>query len=262
MSMYLDAIDTKINRARTRLSQLKLEIDKHISSPEVRERIRVESFDEEKRLSITLGSADYPHEFVEWSVTIGEIVHNLRSALDHLVWQLVRDNGGQPSRANMFPIVSLENRNNWESVSKNNLKGVSDEMKEKIKGLQTFAGLRAPYDVTALSKLHHLSNVDKHRRSLQLDPGVAGLKSDRNSDDDYDPYQKLKNDPDIKGKVEIVLQFHPRLPDDPQAKPDQDVSGLGVLDTLEETITAVETTIAVLTGRKFPLDGPVSLARR
>lgn len=250
MSMYLDAIDAKTNRARIRLSQLKLEIDEYISSPEVRERISVEFFDEEKRSNITLGSTDDPHEFVEWSVTIGEIVHNLRSALDHLVWQLVGDNGGQPSRANMFPIVSLENRDNWESVSKNNLKGVSDAMKERIRRIQPFAVLGAPYDVTALSKLHHLSNVDKHRRSLQLTRSAAGLKGDRNSDDDCDPYQKLKNDPDIKGKVEIVLQFHPRLPDDPQAKPDQEVGGLGVLDTLEETITAVETTIAVLTGRK------------
>lgn len=248
MSMYLDAIDTKTNRARTRLSQLRLEIDEYMSSPEVRERISVEFFDEEKRLNVTLESADYPHEFAEWAVTIGEIVHNLRSALDHLVWQLVRDNDGQPSRDNMFPIVFLENRDNWEGISKKNLKGVSDEMKEKIKRLQPFAGLGAPYDVTALSKLNHLSNVDKHRRSLQLTRSIAGLKDDRNSDDDYDPYQKIKNDPAIKEKVELVLQFRPL--GDPQAKLDQDVNGLGVLDTLEETIAAVETTIAVLTGRR------------
>ena len=248
--MYLDAINAKTNRARTRLSQLKLDIERYFSSPEVKDRIKVESSDEEKRLNVTLGSADYPHEFVEWAVTIGEIVHNLRSALDHLVWQLVRDNGGQPSEANMFPIVSLESRDDWERISKNKLKGVSDEMKERIKGIQPFAVL-APYDVTALSKLHHLSNVDKHRRSLQLTRSITGLRGARNSDD-CDPYQKLKNDPDIKGKVKIALQFHPRLPDDPQAKPDQAVSGLGVLDTLEETIRAVEATIAVLTERKFP----------
>ena len=257
--MYLDAIDAKTNRAKTRLSQLKLEIDRYMSRPEVKERIKVESFDEEKTLKFRLESADYPHEFVGWSVTIGEIVHNLRSALDHLVWQLVRDNGGQPSEANMFPIVSLANRDDWERISKNKLKGVSDEMKERIKGIQPFAVL-APYDVTALSKLSHLSNVDKHRRSLQLTQSAAGLKGDRNSDDDYDPYQKLKDDPDIEGKVELVLLF--RLLDDPQAKSDQNVGGLGVLDTLEESIVAVEATITVLTGRKFPLHGPISLARR
>lgn len=247
--MYLDAIDAKTNRARTRLSQLKLDIERYFSSPEVRDRIKVESFDKEEKFNVTLGSADYPHEFVEWSVTIGEIVHNLRSALDHLVWQLVRDNGGQPSGANMFPIVSLANRDDWERISKNKLKGVSDAMKERIKRIQPFVVLGPPYDVTALSKLHHLSNVDKHRRSLQLTRSIAGLRGDRNSDDDGDPYQRLKNDPNIKGKIELVLQFRPEI-NDSKARPDQDVGGLGILDTLEETIIAVEATIAVLTGRK------------
>ena len=91
--MYLDAIDAKTKRARTQLSQLKLKIDGYVSSPQVRDRIKVE-FEEEGRCNVTLERSAYPDEFVEWSVTIGEIVHNLRSALDHLVWQLVRDNGG------------------------------------------------------------------------------------------------------------------------------------------------------------------------
>ena len=250
MGIYLDAIDAKTNRARTQLSQLKLEIDKYSHSPGVRDRIKVEFSDEEEKFSVTLGSADYPHEFVEWSVTIGEIVHNLRSAFDHLVWQLVRDNGGQPSEANMFPIVSLENRASWERISKNKLKGVSDAMKERIRRIQPFAVLGAPYDVTALSRLNHLSNVDKHRRSLQLAPRIVGLEDDMNSDDDSDPYQRLRNDPNIKEKVEIGIQFRHHILDDPQAKSDQDVDGFGVLDTLEETIIAVEATIADLTGRK------------
>ena len=243
MSMYLDAIDVKTSRAKTQLSQLKLKIDEYVRSPQVRDRIKVE-FEEEGRCNVTLERSAYPDEFVEWSVTIGEIVHNLRSALDHLVWQLVRDNGGQPSEANMFPIVSLANRDAWERISKNKLKGVPDAMKERIKRIQPFAVLGAPYDVTALSRLNHLSNVDKHRRSLQLTRSITGLKGDRNSDDDSDPYQ------DIKEKVEIGIQFRHHILDDPQARSDQDVDGFGVLDTLEETITAVEVTIADLTGRK------------
>ncbi len=247
--MYLDAIYAKTNRARIRLSQLKLEIDKYSRSPEVRDRITVEFFDEEEKFNVTLESADYPHDFVEWSVTIGEIVHNLRSALDHLVWQLVRDNSGQPSEANMFPIVAFENRDDWERISKSKLKGVSDAMKEGIKRIQPFAVLGARYDVTSLSKLHHLSNVDKHRRSLQLAPRIVGLEDGMNSADDSDPYQRLRNDPNIKEKVEIGIQFRHHIPDDPQAKSDQDVDGFGIMDTLKETIIAVEKTIAVLTGR-------------
>lgn len=34
----------------------------------------------------------------------GDIFHNLRSALDHMVWQLVLRDGHEPSRENQFPI--------------------------------------------------------------------------------------------------------------------------------------------------------------
>ncbi len=45
---------------------------------------------------------------IEWSVRIGEILYNLRSALDHLVWQLVLANGQEPGRDNQFAIVDDE----------------------------------------------------------------------------------------------------------------------------------------------------------
>ena len=83
-----------------------------------------------------------------------------------------------------------------------------------------------------------------------------------NSDDDSAPYQRLRNDLDIKEKVEIGIQFRHRVLGDPRARPDQDIDGLDVLDTLEETITAVEATIADLTERKFSPYGLISLARR
>ena len=35
---------------------------------------------------------------VRWGVMAGEIVHHLRSALDHLAWQLVLDGGGTPKK--------------------------------------------------------------------------------------------------------------------------------------------------------------------
>jgi len=38
------------------------------------------------------------------SLIVGDAVHNLRSALDHLVWQLVEANGQKPTDRTMFPI--------------------------------------------------------------------------------------------------------------------------------------------------------------
>ena len=41
---------------------------------------------------------------VEWSLILGDLLHNLRSALDHLAWQLVVDGGGTPSQDTNFPV--------------------------------------------------------------------------------------------------------------------------------------------------------------
>ncbi len=39
-----------------------------------------------------------------FSVVVGDVIHNLRSALDHLAWQLVILDGGQPNDSTQFPI--------------------------------------------------------------------------------------------------------------------------------------------------------------
>ena len=46
-----------------------------------------------------------PNVPVSWSILIGEILYNMRSALDHLVWQLVLNNEQTPGRNNEFPIA-------------------------------------------------------------------------------------------------------------------------------------------------------------
>jgi hypothetical protein len=61
----------------------------------------------------------------EWGVIIGDVVHNLRSALDHLVWQLTLANGNIPPaviprgkagkkwRDIRFPIYTLDLRDRY-----------------------------------------------------------------------------------------------------------------------------------------------------
>jgi hypothetical protein len=46
------------------------------------------------------------------SVLIGDCLYNLRSALDHLAWQLAIYNGNQPSSHTEFPIF-LEQKRFW-----------------------------------------------------------------------------------------------------------------------------------------------------
>ena len=95
---------------------------------------------------------------IEYSVRLGEIVYNLRSALDQLIWQLVHANYKEPSHLNEFPIFDDESRFN-EAV-KSKLKGVSQKSSDKIKEMQPFCE-NDGWD--ALKTLHSLCNIDKHR---------------------------------------------------------------------------------------------------
>ena len=112
---------------------------------------------------------DNPIVPISWSVRTGEILYNLRSALDHLVWRLVLDNGETPTINNQFPIVDDESK--WTGSCQRRLKGVADRHKQAIMSLQPFnpaLALRTdrgigPFDAQTFCVLRNLSNVDKHR---------------------------------------------------------------------------------------------------
>ncbi len=51
-----------------------------------------------------------PQPDIRFSIIAGDLIHNLRSALDHLVYQLVLREGQQPSHWNEFPIYESKQR--------------------------------------------------------------------------------------------------------------------------------------------------------
>jgi hypothetical protein len=99
----------------------------------------------------------------EWGVHIGDCLHNLRSALDHLTWQLAllhlkRAPTETEAPSIQFPIESDSGRFERAKVRQ----FVSGPHFEMLAGLQPYPrGDRAPYNVLAM--LQRLSNVDKHR---------------------------------------------------------------------------------------------------
>ena len=109
----------------------------------------------------------------EMEITVGEIVYQLRTSLDHLVTQLVALNGGDPeNHSGGFPICR-DQRDYWEKtiksrghkVSRRNLllEGVAPKHRTMIDSLQPYnQGKRmARYDPLAV--LNDLCNGDKHR---------------------------------------------------------------------------------------------------
>jgi hypothetical protein len=108
----------------------------------------------------------------EWGVIVGDFAHNLRSALDHLVYQLAILNECDPEKmGTQFPIftaeddylrVSFRGRRKGKLSSRDSqLWGVSDAHKAIIDGLQPFKADKPK--ITALAVLNRMSNRDKHR---------------------------------------------------------------------------------------------------
>jgi hypothetical protein len=91
----------------------------------------------------------------------GDYVHNLRSALDHLVWQFVLLNGRTVPRHRWnevyFPVVDTRVGEFWEKPP---LRWLTAEQVMFIEGFQPYRSGDAP---NPLSDLNYLWNADKHR---------------------------------------------------------------------------------------------------
>jgi hypothetical protein len=119
-----------------------------------------------------------------WGLIVGDIAHNARSALDHLVWQLVLSNGQTPGKHNSFPIFVRPER--WDSEITNRpkkrgpgpLEGVSVKSCALIKDLQPYKGRdKSAARLIPLARVAYLNNTDKHRSLVPaaLYMGSGGL---------------------------------------------------------------------------------------
>ena len=159
--LVLEGVEAKIARARTTLRNLDSKIS-HYCSGRIDE-VRREARTLGHRAAFLMGGpADIP---IEWPVTIGEIAYNLRSSLDHLVWQLVIHNGKIPTMHNQFPIFL--DKTKYDKGVNRQLKGVGAHTRRLIEDLQ-------PYQENSetgvyLRILHSICNIDKHRHLNLVD---------------------------------------------------------------------------------------------
>ncbi|HEY3923420.1 MAG TPA: hypothetical protein VGL75_02580 [Acidothermaceae bacterium] len=104
-----------------------------------------------------------------WAIILGELAHNLRSALDHLVYQLVINNGVTPPDRNwlQFPIYSdaAKYKSALSDGRGKYLVGVTDDVRDRIADLQP-GNRRKLYPIVGsdpLEVLAALNDTDKHR---------------------------------------------------------------------------------------------------
>jgi hypothetical protein len=98
---------------------------------------------------------------LRFGVLLGDCVHNLRSSLDHAVWQTTLLDGGVPDHRTQFPIASRSEKQ-FERMADVGIPGLSDEHRELIRSVQPYHR-GADARTHPLSVLADLSNTDKHQ---------------------------------------------------------------------------------------------------
>ncbi len=128
----------------------------------------------------------------DWSLIVGDIVHNMRSALDNLAYSLACKNLGRVptgDEAKDIQFVIIDNAAGWEKQRKRWLRHLSGTAQDTIQRFQ-------PYHRTDLTKRHalsvvrDLSNVDKHRH-IVVALAVASSSSIELSGEYLDPGSRV-----------------------------------------------------------------------
>ena len=96
---------------------------------------------------------------------IGDLIHNLRSCLDHLTWRLAR----KPDRRNSFPVYDDPVSYAYDVRTK--LRGIKPGARAVIERLQPYNGEMEP---NWLRLIHQLDNIDKHQILLVAASRAAG----------------------------------------------------------------------------------------
>ncbi len=118
--------------------------------------------DKERRYSYVV-VADVPTEVNPfWGVRAGQVIYNLRCALDYMAWQLVIENTGAEApdpRVIQFPILADPADFQRSRLARETMALISTSAQDFIKNVQPYN--RGEYD--KLGWLMAISNFDKHR---------------------------------------------------------------------------------------------------
>lgn len=188
----------------------------------------------------------------EWSLIVGDVLHNMHSFLDHLAWQLVLLNGCDPTSKTEFPV--FKDPTLFQDKAGPKMLGMSDPVKALIKSLQPFNTRQPSADADDLWLIHELTNIDKHRRlhfseisvtgghcRIELPPGPTIERAEEFPGGPLDGATVLAHyrwnpsllPPDAEVEMEIKLSFDitfAKAP--PEGPPVVDLEGTGVHDLL------------------------------
>jgi hypothetical protein len=152
------SVHLKMYRAREHYESLEEELEKFFSK-------RIDETKELERVGDVVAANESANVPLRIPIIIGDCLQNMRSALDYLVWELVKVNGRKPNRNNMFPICLTEEAFH-KAIDGGRLRGIHRDANTLIKQLQPYHTEEASRKRHVLSVLDALSNINKHRHVI------------------------------------------------------------------------------------------------
>jgi hypothetical protein len=177
----LEGVRLKLERAEHVIDELNQAVIDYLAENPYRV---VGEFERETSEYVLRGEVTKPTAYL--GVIAGDVAHNLRSALDHLAWQLALLNSATPYDRTQFPIALSPGEFNSKTGQKM-IRDLSAEHKALVETFQPYNGGDprddGPIAPHALRDLRILSNTDKHRvlnptiarKARQLEPRGLGL---------------------------------------------------------------------------------------
>lgn len=110
----------------------------------------------------------------EWALTIGDAVHNLRSALDAVAWGMANFGDSKPAEPRKVTFPIAETSKQWRNALDAWVAAIDPEFQKRIKALQPFTHVPEGSEA-GLAMLHKLDIQDKHRDFVTVSVDSQGF---------------------------------------------------------------------------------------
>jgi hypothetical protein len=151
----LALIREKVDRAKKHIRDLEVARERFLAEEPARYSTKFDSQTGYELFYIT----DLRTPPAEFGLIAGDVIHNLRSALDHLAWQLVLANGQTPGNQTGFPI--FDEAAKYKAGRRRYVQGMAQSAVDAIDAAKPYKGGN-----DALWVLHSLDIADKHHALL------------------------------------------------------------------------------------------------
>ena len=162
----MTSIDAKLDRAHKHINDLAAAITEFLATHPYRTAFYDDPQTGKRQLQLFF-AAETPASILAIG---GDVLNNLRSALDHLAWQLIKAGGNTPGAHTGFPIFDAAPK--YVAGAKGKIGGARPDAIKAIDAIQPYQGGNGD----ALWRLHALNNIDKHRDLVTVGATIANAR--------------------------------------------------------------------------------------